>query len=55
MQNIQFITDAQLLEKGLFSPYTSRNGAQTSLNINYIPDLLAYVKSQMTSEELLRL
>jgi len=40
MDNTLFIEDAAKLQKGLFTTYNVRQGVQTKLNINYIPDLL---------------
>ena len=45
-----FITDPQLLEKGLFKQATARQGVQTTLNINYLPDLLKHIKTYLTPE-----
>jgi hypothetical protein len=40
MSDPLFIEDPAKLQKGLFTTYSARQGAQTKLNINYIPDLL---------------
>ncbi len=50
-----FRLDPFLLQKGLFTLYNPRQGAKTILNVNYLPDLLQYVKQQLTPEELIRL
>ena len=50
-----FTDDASRLQKGLFLLSKARQGAQTVLNINYLPDLLHMVKSHLSSDETLRL
>ncbi len=46
---MKFISDEDKLEAGLFTAYEARFGAQTTININFIPDLLQHIKRQLTS------
>lgn len=50
-----YCCEPEALERGLFSAYTARLGAQTVLNVNFIPDLLHHIKQLLIPEELLRL
>jgi hypothetical protein len=55
MEGSSFVDNEDELERGLFTRYMTRGGAQTELNINFIPDFLRFLKGKMNSEELLRL
>jgi hypothetical protein len=55
MEGPSFLTEPHTLQRSLFSSYTARQGVQTVLNINYLPDLLQYVKQQLSTDEILRL
>jgi len=45
-----FLTSAENLECCLFQPYTARQGVQTVLNINYIPDLLKFIVGHLNGD-----
>jgi hypothetical protein len=55
MEGSKFVENEEELERGLFTRYLSRGGAQTDLNINFVPDFLRFIKGKLTTEELLRL
>lgn len=44
-----FRGDPEVLSRGLFTLYGARQGAHTVLNVNFLPDLLHYIKQQLTS------
>ena len=50
-----FISDPEQLEKGIFKSVVARQGVQTNLNVNYLPDLVQHIQSLLNSEEVLRL